>query len=366
MNTNRHRVLLIALAGISLLTGLWAGMARMGWLLPLPNEQFVMVHGPLMVVGFLGTLIGLERAVALQRLWAYAIPIGAGLSALVALLGAPLQISASLAVLAGILLVAVFITLYRQYPSEHFIIMVLSALAWVVGNLLWFTEAAVFTLVPWWVGYLVLMIAGERLELSRLRQPTALIRRAFHGCVAVILIGLACSLFDLTNAVRIGGFGFLALAVWLLRYDLAWQSAKQSGLPRFMALSLIAGYLWLAIGGILWIIFARYFTAGPRYDAMLHTIFLGFVFSMIFAHAPIILPTITGLALPFQKSFYLHAGLLHLSLLMRVAGDLTLLLPVQRWAGLLNAGAILLFLVNNVRAVRLGANVRSIEKVNPR
>jgi hypothetical protein len=99
---------------------------------------------------------------------------------------------------------------------------------------------------------------------------------------------------------------------------------------------------------------------------MLHTIFLGFVFSMIFAHAPIILPTITGLALPFQKSFYLHAGLLHISLLMRVAGDLSLLLPLQRWAGLLNVGAILLFLINNVRAVRLGANVRSIEKVNPR
>ena len=29
---------------------------------------------------------------------------------------------------------------------------------------------------PWWAGFLVLMIAGERLELSRLRQPTPLIR----------------------------------------------------------------------------------------------------------------------------------------------------------------------------------------------
>jgi hypothetical protein len=355
MKTNRHRFLLIALAGISLLTGLWAGLARMGWLLPLPNEQFVLVHGPLMVVGFLGALIGLERAVALQRWWPYAIPVCAGLSALLALLGAPLQINGSLAVLAGILLVAVFITLYRQYPSEHFIIMALSALAWVVGNVLWFAEVAVFTLVPWWMGYLVLMIAGERLELSRLRQPPVLIRRAFHGCVAVILIGLAYSLFDLPPAVRIVGFGFLALAVWLLRYDLAWQGTQQSGLARFMALSLIAGYLWLAIGGVLWMMFAHYFTAGPRYDAMLHAIFLGFVFSMIFAHAPIILPTITGLALPFQKIFYLHAGLLHLSLLLRIAGDLSLWLPLQRWAGLLNAAAILLFLANNVRAVRLGS-----------
>lgn len=361
-HSNRHRFVLIFLAGISLLTGLWAGIARMGWLLPLPNEQFAVIHGPLMVVGFLGTLIGLERAVALRRWWAYAIPICGGLSALSALLSVPVQMSASLAVLASMLLIAVFIALYRQYPSEHFIIMALSAVAWLVGNALWFTDAAVFALVPWWVGYLVLMIAGERLELSRLRQPTPLIRRAFHGCIVVILIGLSGSLFDLPTAVRISGLGYLALAVWLLRYDLAWQSVQQSGLPRFMALSLIAGYLWLATGGILWMVFAQFFSAGLWYDAMLHAVFLGFVFSMIFAHAPIILPTITGLALPFKKIFYLHGGLLHLSLLLRVAGDLAQLLWLQRWGGLLNAAAILLFLVNNVRAVRLGVNVRSVRK----
>jgi hypothetical protein len=356
INSNRHRFVLIFLAGISLLTGLWAGIARMGWLLPVRNEQFITIHGPLMVVGFLGTLIGLERAVALQRWWAYSIPICAGLSALSALLGVPLQISASLAVLASILLIAVFVTLYRQYPSEHFITMALSALAWLVGNALWFTDAAVFAFVPWWVGYLVLMIAGERLELSRLRRPTPLIRSAFHGCIGVILIGLSSSLSDLPTAVRISGLGFLGLAVWLLRYDLAWQSAQQPGLPRFMAISLIAGYLWLAAGGILWMVFAPFFSAGPRYDAMLHAIFLGFVFSMIFAHAPIILPTITGLPLPFQNIFYLHAGLLHLSLLLRIAGDLSASLSWQRWGGLFTGVAVLIFLINNVRAVRLAAN----------
>lgn len=77
---------------------------------------------------------------------------------------------------------------------------------------------------------------------------------------------------------------------------------------------------------------------------------------MIFAHAPIILPTITGLGLPFRNLFYLHAGLLHLSLLLRVAGDLSLSLSLQRWGGLLNGLTILVFLVNNVRAVRLTSN----------
>jgi hypothetical protein len=232
--------------------------------------------------------------------------------------------------------------------------MALSGLAWFVGNALWFMEAAVFVFVPWWAGFLLLMIAGERLELSRLRQPTPLIRGVFHVSVALILIGLGYSYFDFPTALRLAGVGLLVLALWLLRYDLVWQSARQPGLPRFMAICLIVGYLWLAVGGILWIGFAHFFSAGPRYDAMLHTIFVGFVFSMIFAHAPIILPTITGLALPFDNAFYLHAGLLHLALLLRVAGDIGLSLPLQQWGGLFNTLAVLLFLINNVRAVKLG------------
>lgn len=362
IDANRGRFVLIGLAGISLLTGLWSGLGRIGWRLPLPNDQFVVMHGPLMVVGFLGTLIGLERAVALKRRWAYGIPVLSALSALSGLIGGPSQLTASLAAVASLILVGVFVTLYRQYPSEHFIIMALSGLAWLAGNVLWFTEAAVFVFVPWWVGFLVLMIAGERLELSRLRQPTPLIRFAFRAGVAVILIGLGYSFFDFSTALRLAGAGLLMLALWLLRYDLVWQSARQSGLPRFMAVCLIAGYVWLAAGGILWVGFAQYFSAGPLYDAMLHAIFLGFVFSMIFAHAPIILPTITGLALPFQSAFYLHVGLLHLSVLLRIAGSLAQLLWLQRWGGLLNAAAVLFFLANNVRAVRSGTPVGSIRK----
>ncbi len=362
INSNRQRLLLIALAGISLLTGLWAGIARMGWLLPVPNEQFITIHGPLMVVGFLGTVIGLERAVALQRWWAYGIPVLSVLSALSGVIGGPPQLAASLAAVASLLMVAVFITLYSQYPSEHFIIMALSGLAWFAGNVLWFTEAAVFVFVPWWVAFLVLMIAGERLELSRLRQLAPLIRFAFHASVAVLLIGLGYSFFDFPAALRLAGTGLFVLALWLLRYDLVWQSARQTGLPRFMALCLIAGYGWLAAGGILWMGFAQFFSAGPRYDAMLHAIFLGFVFSMIFAHAPIILPTITSLALPFRSAFYLHVGLMHLSLLLRIAGDLAQLLWLQRWGGFLNAAAVLFFLANNVRAIHSGTQIRSIRK----
>jgi hypothetical protein len=86
---------------------------------------------------------------------------------------------------------------------------------------------------------------------------------------------------------------------------------------------------------------------------MLHSIFLGFVFVMIFAHAPVILPSVTDVSLPFRKSFYAHLLLLHISLLLRVGGDLAELPPARMWGGVLNGLAIVLFLANNLRAVSI-------------
>ncbi|HEX9455147.1 MAG TPA: hypothetical protein VGA27_12325, partial [Candidatus Binatia bacterium] len=159
--------------------------------------------------------------------------------------------------------------------------------------------------------------------------------------------------------VRITGAGLFLLALWLLCYDLAWQSLRQPGLPRFMARSLIVGYVWLAVGGLLWLWFAKFFAAGPVYDAMLHTIFLGFVFSMIFAHGPIILPAITGMKMPFHNLFYVHAIILHAGLLLRVGGDLADSTWAQKSGGALNALAIVIFLFNNIRAVKLAERASS-------
>jgi hypothetical protein len=74
------RLALVASAGLALLAGLWAGLVRIGWpLLPI-EDDLVLLHGPLMLGGFLGLVIGLERAVALNRPWALAAPALAGAS----------------------------------------------------------------------------------------------------------------------------------------------------------------------------------------------------------------------------------------------------------------------------------------------
>uniref|UniRef100_UPI00397A8013 hypothetical protein n=1 Tax=Salmonella sp. SAL4432 TaxID=3159887 RepID=UPI00397A8013 len=51
------RVPLLVLGLGALLAGLWAGLLRLGWPVPLPQPLLPAAHGPLMVSGFLGTLI---------------------------------------------------------------------------------------------------------------------------------------------------------------------------------------------------------------------------------------------------------------------------------------------------------------------
>ena len=61
---------LMVLAVSALLFGMWAGLIRLGWVLPVLQPPLPMLHGPLMVCGFLGTLVGLERAVGTGLKWA--------------------------------------------------------------------------------------------------------------------------------------------------------------------------------------------------------------------------------------------------------------------------------------------------------
>jgi hypothetical protein len=80
--TRLGRVPLLALGILSLLAGIWGGLLRLPVNLPLlvNHANWITYHGPLMVGGFLGTLIGLERAVGLRVWWAYTAPLltGAG------------------------------------------------------------------------------------------------------------------------------------------------------------------------------------------------------------------------------------------------------------------------------------------------
>jgi hypothetical protein len=208
----------------------------------------------------------------------------------------------------------------------------------------------VHTLVGWWSGFLLMTIAGERLELDRILRLSKQVVRYFLITAVIYIGGLVVSLFNLDIGTRLSGLGMLTMALWMLRYDLARYTIKKSGITQFIAACLMIGYVWLVVGGLLMMIFGG-LSAGPYYDAILHTLFIGFVISMIFGHAPIIFPAVLGVGFKFHRFFYTHLALLHIALVMRVAGDLLAWGALREWGGFLNAIAILLFIFNTILAV---------------
>lgn len=355
METKRSRVPfpLLALGVLALLAALWAGLVRLGWGLPPLRPTLPMAHGPLMVSGFLGTLIGLERAVALNRPWMYSGPVLSGLGALLLAAGLRGWVGPLLISLGSLGLVAVFGVIVRRQAALYTLTMALGALAWLAGNLLWLAGQPVAYIVLWWAGFLVLTIAGERLELARILRPSPVSRAAFLAAVALFLAGAVAGTAAFDLGVRLAGVGMLALAGWLLRHDVARRTIRTTGLTRFIAACLLPGYLWLGAAGVMALMFGG-LAAGPRYDAMLHALFLGFVFSMIFGHAPIILPAVLRSPMAFDRTVYIPLALLHLSLLLRVVGDLTGWLAGRQWGGLLNVIVLLGFLANTARLIRKG------------
>lgn len=345
-----NRLPLLAFGMISLIGGVWAGLVRLGWEWPLLEWQWIVWHGPLMVCGFLGTVIGLERAVGLRKKWAYVAPGAAALGAVSLLAARPGPGPAILMIVSSLFLTLIFMNVLKTHRDLATFTLGLGAFCWLVGNLLWLSNNIFFLLIPWWMAFLVLTIAGERLELNRFLEPTPWVIRSFVACVGIILTGCVISIGYLDTGTRILSAGLIALAVWLGTYDIARRTIRQQGVPRFAAVSLLLGYFWLAVAGIIGII-AGGQAAGPAYDAFLHALFLGFVFSMIFGHAPIIFPSILNRQLNFSKVFYIHLLILHLGLVIRTVGNLANIWELRLGGGLINAVAIGLFILNTVYAV---------------
>jgi len=341
--TSRLRVPLLALGIASLAAGVWAGLERFGWQLPGGSPDLVELHGPLMVFGFLGTVVSLERAVALRRPWGYLAPAGTLTGAALLLAEVRQGIGELVLLGAGAVLCGLFLRILRAHPTAPAATLVLSSLLWVVGDALWLSGDPLVQVVPWWAGFLVLTIVGERLELAAMSRLTKLGRRLFAGLTLLFLAGLALSAADADRGIRLAGAALLGYALWLARFDVARHTVRRAGLPRFVALALLAGYAWLAVGGVLWLRHGAA-VAGFAHDAELHALFLGFVFSMIFGHAPVIFPGVLGIAIPYRRPFYLHLALLHAGLALRVSGDLEGRFELARWGGLVNASALALFL----------------------
>jgi len=335
-----RRLPLLALGFVALVSGVLAGLARLGWMVPLPHADTALLHGPLMVSGFFGTAIGLERASALGHRWVFLGPLASGLGGLALVAGLPVPAGAALLVVASAVLMVASWRVWRFQPAGFTATMAGAAACWLAGNLLWLFGAPVQAAVVWWMLFLVLTIAGERLELSRFRPPNRWAAPGFALIVGALAGGGVLALAEPEAGLRLAGVGLVGLAAWLARFDVARHTVRGTGLPRYVAACLLSGYAWLAVSGALAAAAGEGF-----YDAALHALFLGFVFAMVFGHAPIILPAVLRLAVPFGSILYLPLVALHLGVALRVAGVLSDDLPLRQWGGAANVAAIALFIV---------------------
>ena len=328
------RLLLFAAALSAMLTGLLAGLARLGF--NPPAATLAGQHGPLMICGLFGTLISLERAVAMARPWPYFAPSLSGLGVFGLLGGVPHAWAVLPFIVAAAVLTLASFKLWRGQKVLHLAVLALASLMWLLGNLLWWQAGYAQPAIPAWLAFLVLTIAGERLELSRFLPTPPSARRVFAVLTLLLMAGALLAQMALFAAALI------ALVAWLFRHDIVRRTLRQEGLPRYIAVCLASGYVWLLVSAILMLL-AELMPGLSLRDAVLHTLLLGFVFSMVFGHAPIVLPAVTRLRLPYHPLLYLPLLVLQLSLGVRLLAGVLGDFPLRQQAGLGNAAALLLF-----------------------
>jgi hypothetical protein len=344
----------LAFSLLALTFALWAGLLRLGWNLPSLGGKLSANHGPVMVSGFLGALIVLERVVVLKFRWMYASPILAALGWIATLFLPGNLLGPALLTLSSAVAVAILVVMVKREPAIHTATMLIGTVTWFAANLAWLLGEPIFRVVYGWQAYLILTIMGERLELSRILKISRLNHILFVVFAAMLIMGVVWTRVDDQVGVRIMGSGMLALALWSLPNDISWRNLRHKmPVTRYIAVCLSAGLVWLGIGGVLYLVLGVQ-VAGPFYDALLHSIFVGFVISMIFGHAIIIFPAILGTPIYFQRAFYIHLVLLHLSLVLRILGDLTFWNQGRMWGGMLNEIAILLFLGMTIYSINRG------------
>lgn len=333
----RGRVALLVLGAACLVAGVLGGLARLGWPIALPMAA--VNHGALMTGGFLGTVVSLERAIALGKPFGYAAPLCAGLGAVLLLAGVR-EAGLVLEFAAPLFLAAVSVDILRRQPQTHIAVLLVASLAWAVGNAMNLAGAAPDATAAWWFAFLVLTIAAERLEMTRLMKRRPVAAPLFMGAVALVLAGALVSIVRAREGGIVFGAGLVALAAWLAAFDLARRTVRTEGFSRYAALALLGGYAWLAVAGFAWAAMAAVDAAWR--DAALHALGLGFVISMILAHAPVVVPVVARRRMRYVPFFYVPLVLLHASLLVRLAagpGAATL----RQWGGLFNAVTLLVF-----------------------
>lgn len=303
----------------------------------IPIASAGMNHGLLMVGSFLGTLISIERAMVMKKQTWLLIPFLTGVSIVPFLLGFT-DIGLILLMIGSFGLGVIMHLQTLRHPEFHSALLYGGAASWFIGNLLAYQTGLIAAGSTWWIGFLLFTIVGERLELSQFLPVPAWSKLALKFLLLFFALGLIIPFHSWGNELM--GLASFLIAIWLLAFDMAKVAARKPDQFRYIGIGLRVGYVWLGIHGL---ILLGMETHSLFYDLLLHTFFLGFTFSMIWAHAPIIFPTIFGIReTPYHPILWVTWALFQLSLAGRILFSLLEGYELRKAFGVANGFLILI------------------------
>ncbi len=333
------RIPFMLFAVINLIAGIWAGLIRLGWEIPL--TVVAVHHGAIMVGGFLSTLIALEKAIPLKKRIVLIVPVVSALSLIMVVPGfyhpgLYFLIAGSV----GLFIIHGFYS--KLYPRDLSIkLMLVGAGCLIVGNVMLMKTQFYPASFPWWMGFLLFTITAERIELSKFLPVSKYAKYLLLAFLGLFLLGL---LIPFHGAGKyLSAVAMIGIALWMLKHDVMRIGLKKKGLTKFSSVALLIANGWLIVNGILLVAIPE---AAYSYDILVHSFFIGYAFAMIFAHGPIILPGVLGItSKPFHGVLYGWLFLVQGSLLLRLIADSFLNIEWRKLSAIFTGAGILLYFI---------------------
>lgn len=187
----------------------------------------------------------------------------------------------------------------------------------------------------------LIFILGERVELTRFTASTSATARFRFGfalsCGAVALFAVSSALnsfFEAQTIAALVGSLFLLATLFLVlmaeNQNFKLLSRSREPLQRYVISHTRVAYIWGITGLILAVVYLADSTRVDLYDPFIHSIAVGFIGTMLLAHGPVILPSVTGKKLDARKISLLPLVFLTVGNIIRVAGDLSFLVYTSK------------------------------------
>lgn len=319
----------IPLIFLFLFLGMVSGLARGGVLnlSSLVNKHFIIFF-----YGFFGGLLSLERAFGFSLKYLLVTPasISLGLILYIAFENPNFLIPGALLFILPNLLI--FIKSITPFSFGF----ILSSILFIKGTVLFAFSNLHYQSALAFILFLIFYILSERAELVKIigLGKKDIIFISFITFSS--LVGLVVSIVDFKVGYRICFISLAIISLWFMRKDIARRTINMKGLAKFSAISVLSAYLWLFLGSFFIFSFGMW-------GEGIHNITLGFVFSMIFAHAPSIFPAMMKIKFQFSPILYIPLFLLNISVIIR---NISYLAPqIKKSALVLNFFAIIAFFV---------------------